>query len=810
MKSIFIIFFIALSSSVFSHIYGQCIQCCSNENNKSQIDLFFYKAYQMLRVEDQRLEWGFGDCGSDDSEPGGEPGGNDQPAMQQIDNFMINANNYYLQRYWEQSYHSIGQLNFIINAFSDSSKYTNEVAMSKFLRAYYYFNLLKNFGNVSLYLNYKEFIDFKKSRNSAEEVWNAIETDLNDASKDLPLRREIPVNDLYYISKGSAEALLVKAYIYEQKWEEAYNLGKDVISSGEYSLVGLNGERFFTKYSDATSGYQYIFDLEGENSKESIFDIQCNFLHNNLDNGTTSYITQYQNPRAYYDTCTSNHNQICTFQYGWGFNCPSDEFASEFENGDPRKSYTIAEKEDSILIWNAIKKKLEYKKINFSYSSPTHRYSKKYWLHPDYRNLTNYTSQLNIKIIRYADLILWMAEASYQLGKHNEALNYVNMVRQRARNSGSTGVPANLTSIALNDIYHERRVELGLEGHRLYDLRRTGRSAAEMSDIGFVENKHELFPIPQESIDMSEGTLTQNPGYESLRPLTIVNQPGNMSIGPGFGTSDTIYIPIENVMQDSENPSANIIYLSNDFWALNKNSYINYFIRNNNQIVLYKRSDFERTTVPLHLKGTFGSKSGYCIIIVQLLGDEPISIIKQLEDIHLNINPIPVEIDLSTLFSDEDDTLIYYSEPIVTNPDLVCVENPSLSVFKFLFTRNMEGYSDVKLTGKSNGTEANESFRFIVGNPISSIKDNNVKDILVQLYPNPAAQSITISGTFPENNIYNLSIINVIGSTVYSSKIDGKGEFSKSIGLDNFNSGVYFVKIYNKNLSSVSKLLIKK
>jgi len=808
------IFLIIIPVTTFSQTFYRYHQCSTCENNKSQIDSFFYDAYEMLRGEDQRYEWGLGDCGSDDSEPGGAPGGSDQIAMQYIDDFKIDANNYYLELIWAKSYSSIAQLNYIITIYSDSLTYSNVVARAKFLRAYYYFNLLKNFGDIPLYLDFNEKINFKKSRNSSEEVWNAIETDLTEASAELPLRTEIQANDLYFISMESAEALLVKTYVYQQKWEEAYTLGKDIISSGSFSLVGLNGERYKTKFSDTTSGYQYIFTIEGENSQESLFEIQCNYTKNEFIYGSNSLIVQYQLPRAYFEPCSNDTLATCTNgYYAWGFNCPSDEFASEFENGDPRYNYTIAELEDSILIWNYKKNILEYKKIDFSYSSPTLRYSKKYWIHPEYRNLNNLSSQLNIKIIRYAELILWMAEASFKLGKFDEALDYVNMVRQRARNSGFKGTPANLTNITLNDIYHERRVELGLEGHRLYDLRRTSRAADEMSDIGFVADKHELFPIPQTVINISEGGLAQNPGYDIIPlpgTLSIINQPDIVTIGADFETSDTIYISIKNVMQDINNPTDEVIYSGNDNWALS-NSTLNYFIRNNDQIVLYKRRNLVRTTIPLHLKGTTGLNVGECIIIIQLLGDKPLNSINQIEDQHLEINPDPVEIDMDTIFEDEDDETIAY-QIIINNLELVCNELPDTgNVFKFHFSRNIEGTADVRIIGTSNGSQAENKFRFIVGNPETSKKQEILIDnVRVQLYPNPAAQSVVISGILPEINVYDLTILDVNGKIVYRSKIDGTTEFTNNISLENLNSGIYFVNIKSKQISSVNKLLIKK
>ncbi len=119
----------------------------------------------------------------------------------------------------------------------------------------------------------------------------------------------------------------------------------------------------------------------------------------------------------------------------------------------------------------------------------------------------------NDRVIRYADVLLLHAEASYHTGDQTSAKISLNKVRARARGNNEDVLPdvTSSGSALLEDIYHERRVELALEGHRFFDLVRTGRAASALS--GYIEGVHNLFPIPESQIQATNGAITQNPGY---------------------------------------------------------------------------------------------------------------------------------------------------------------------------------------------------------------------------------------------------------------------------------------------------------
>ena len=117
-------------------------------------------------------------------------------------------------------------------------------------------------------------------------------------------------------------------------------------------------------------------------------------------------------------------------------------------------------------------------------------------------------NEKNVRLLRYAEILLINAEAAFRLGNTEEARMLVNQVRNRAELE-------DLSTITIMDIWKERRLELAMEHDRIFDLRRQGRAAEVMQAFGvpFVENKHELFPIPQEQITQSGGILEQNPGW---------------------------------------------------------------------------------------------------------------------------------------------------------------------------------------------------------------------------------------------------------------------------------------------------------
>ena len=340
--------------------------------------------------------------------------------------------------------------------------------------------------------------EYAQPRATAEEVWAQIEADLLAASLDLPNKSQYSEDEVGRASKGAAVALLAKAYMYQGKWAECRASCEEILNGmvpSEYQLA---------------VDYGSIFTLDGENGSGSIWEIQ----YANDTGG--NWGAQFWSDGTYTNVFTRARG---TFS-GYGFNLPTQSFFDEFEvweeqqgpnntveKVDPRRGYTVYKLGETASDWGTLDEET---------TGMTHPfYSRKYF---------NPTSELapfgdpnpngasNDRIIRLADVYLMHAEACNMLGDDSEAITSLTAVRQRA------GVP--LTTVSsltgtdlLEAIWHERRVELGLEGHRFYDLVRQGRAATVLADQGFVEGKSELFPIPTAEITLSNGLLTQNPGY---------------------------------------------------------------------------------------------------------------------------------------------------------------------------------------------------------------------------------------------------------------------------------------------------------
>ena len=173
-----------------------------------------------------------------------------------------------------------------------------------------------------------------------------------------------------------------------------------------------------------------------------------------------------------------------------------------FPSNDPRKGYTILDI-DAFIAAQPNPQNITYA---IGAGGHTGYYNNKYIKRQGEigANDNDLTSPVNYRAIRYADVLLMAAEAHFQNGNSSTAEQYLNLVRQRA----GVGV---LSGISLEDIYRERRLELSCEGHRFFDLVRTGQAANKIDN--FDSGTHELFPIPQIEIDLAGGNRSQNPGY---------------------------------------------------------------------------------------------------------------------------------------------------------------------------------------------------------------------------------------------------------------------------------------------------------
>jgi len=444
-----------------------------------------YAALQFEMTPAGHFRWFWGDVMSDDSEKGGS-GANDQPNLAALENFQGPTNTDFLESEWAANYEGIYRANVVLERVPpiemDETKKAQILGEARAIRAWFHYLQVTIFGDIPLVDHVLAPSEYTIGKNPAAEVWAFIEQDLIQAIADLPLKSEYPIADLGRITKGTAQGLLIKTYLFQSKWAEAKAVAEDLINSGEYSLVG---------------NYNQIFTESGENNAESVFEIQYmnasggNWGRNNANEGSFSNV--FQRARGQFE--------------GFGFNLPTQDFVDEFfKEGveDPRLRATVFRDGDLMGDRGFFTKEAT--------GFPHEYYPKKYFNNkseeaPFGDPVPN--GGTNDRVIRYADVLLMHAEAAFQVGDETAAKTSLNQVRRRVgmREVATTG------NSLLEAIYHERRVELGLEGHRFFDLVRTNRAATVLGPLGYREEVHRVLPIPDSQIQASNGSLTQNPGY---------------------------------------------------------------------------------------------------------------------------------------------------------------------------------------------------------------------------------------------------------------------------------------------------------
>jgi hypothetical protein len=358
----------------------------------------------------------------------------------------------------------------------------------RFLRAYYNFELIKWFGPIPLKMDKRFSLGDETSipRSPVSEVYAQIEADLIYAASVLP----VTPAQTGRATKGSAQALLGKAYLFQDKFTESAAVLEQLIASGTYSLA--------TNFND-------IFENEGENGPESVFEVQYTDIEGAgfgcLQCSEGNVAVGFSGVRGYLGPL---------FSPGFSFNVPVQEAVDAFEPGDLRKGVTILD-----IVAFADTTDASYTTGN----EHTGFFNRKYIPRKRSENAQgdlNLTNPNNYRAIRYADVLLMAAEALNENNKPGEALIFLNQVRQRARQGNSAILPdiTNTNPSELRDIiFNERRTELAMEGWRFWDLVRTGRAAVVLDSLGFVAGKHELLPVPQTEIDISQGSLLQNPNW---------------------------------------------------------------------------------------------------------------------------------------------------------------------------------------------------------------------------------------------------------------------------------------------------------
>ncbi|WP_192348468.1 RagB/SusD family nutrient uptake outer membrane protein [Algoriphagus sp. Y33] len=423
---------------------------------------------------------GITDIASDDADKGSVPG--DAGFLQDINDFTFDANNSAVNGIWSGYFQGIFRTNQVIvnvpEIDMDEELKTRLIGEARFLRAYFYFFLVRTYGDLPLIDRPLNPDEYTQSRVSKEQIYEFIEEDLSFAAANLPEKSEYPASELGRATTGAAKSFLAKAHLFQNDYQEAFDLAQEVISSGEYDL-----------YPD----YEGIFRREGEHSSESIFEVSTVALE---AGGGGSQFNEVQGIRG-------DPNN------GWGFNSPSDDLMAAYEQNDPRLMATIINDGDTLPSGEVV--------AGDPNMGENARFSRKAWL-PERPPSGFGNSGANIRLFRYADLLLIAAEAANEIGNPSQALEYVNLVRERARQGDDSVLP----DLTITDqaslraaIWHERRVELAMEQHRYFDLVRQEQAQEVFAALGitWTPGKHEVYPIPQSEIDISGGSITQNPGY---------------------------------------------------------------------------------------------------------------------------------------------------------------------------------------------------------------------------------------------------------------------------------------------------------
>ena len=461
-------------------------------------------------------EWFIGDVCSDDALKGGESL-SDTHLLYDMENFRTQSDNSILLTFYQIQYFGVVRCNLLLEnvPLMDSIVFKGEPALqnrvigeARFLRALYYFRLVRVYGGVpwvDQVLKYQT--DWKQVRATEEFIYEKIYEDLDFAIQYLPEKNGYAPEDLGRATKGAARALLMRAYMNNHKYAEAKLQGEEIIKSGQYSLE---------------SDYAYVFTLEGENGKESIFETQY------MDESTTDAWNGLGLARGTITVRYTRPRWGTGDGAGWGYNRPTQELYDEFETGDPRREAAIY-----VPTETQVKPDDGYPNVYLGNRYTPRKYI---MMRPDttFIKLSHDTrGPINRKEIRYPDVLLMYAEACVETGDFANAVTVLNQVRQRARGGNPAILPnfpygsySNNAADLRKAIRHERRVELAMEGHRWFDLKRWGilaetmngyrsttdpQIAAHMSE--FVKGKHELFPIPLRERDLNS-PMPQNPGYD--------------------------------------------------------------------------------------------------------------------------------------------------------------------------------------------------------------------------------------------------------------------------------------------------------
>jgi len=434
---------------------------------------------------------------SDDASAGSNNGDN-AGAAPMYDNFQYAKDNWLMSNQWAKHYQIIGLANNIIIGI-DSAQLTDPASLeqraeAKFFRAWSYFALVKEFGQVPKidFRVYKD-VDADVPKSNESEIYALIDADLADAEANLPLSWDAAL--IGRVTRGAAQALHARSYLFRNNWAAALASCQSIIASNRYSLF----PDFFGQFTRAN-----------ENNSESIFEVQAKYTQpSDADNKYSSSYATIQGARGQGD-----------WDLGWGENVPTPNLAASFESGDSRRAATLLYIDSANAPYNEIIPRSGL----VGDLSPTVFYFNKKGVYTDPADRAAFRNRqgpwMNVRLIRYGEVLVTAAEAANELGgAANEALavEYIEMLRARARNGDPNVLPkiefVNQAQMR-EAIRKERRAELAMEHERFWDLVRWGIARDVFNALGIdYQDKNRYLPIPQGEIDKSKN-LVQNPDYQ--------------------------------------------------------------------------------------------------------------------------------------------------------------------------------------------------------------------------------------------------------------------------------------------------------
>lgn len=504
--------------------------------------------------------WFWGSVLGGDANKGTNAG--DQAQMNEIQVYSAQPNNGSVLQKYERTFEGVARANStlrLVEVAKEAGQVPADVitrieAEARFLRGHYYFDLKKNFNNVP-YVD--ETWDEVTPISNDKDIWPNIEADFQFAFDNLPGTQA----QVGRANKWAAGAYLGKTYLFQEKWSEARNILRDVVENG----INPAGQKY-----DLLENYGDLWVAANDNSKETVFASQAAANTGTINNANPALVLNFPHGSAgperpggccgFFQPSLSLANSFRTedglplldgsynteeeaLETDLGLSS-SDPFMVDDKPVDPRLDHSIGRRGIPFLNWGPHPgfDWIRDQPYGGPYSPKKFMYTKDGGDNDGSSWTPGYTA-INYKIIRFADVLLMLAEAEIETGDLDAGLELINRVRERAQNSvilNADGEEAANYEVDLYDSFSsrdeaiealrfERKLELSGEGHRKYDLVRWGIAAAELNDYLEYENMFlsspfsgasftggvdEYLPIPQNEIDLQgEDIIIQNPGY---------------------------------------------------------------------------------------------------------------------------------------------------------------------------------------------------------------------------------------------------------------------------------------------------------